>query len=152
MVRPEHLERFRREARAAARLHHTNIVPVFGVGEDQGVHYYAMQFIHGQGLDAVLEEVRRLRDSPNADSSEQQSLAATVAQSMVAGRFHAATESGLGLLTPQPETPNHEVPEPASENALPADIPTSSAPECPADPMANPAYRSGCVCQRPSRK
>src|SRR5262245_34523601 len=39
------LERFRREARAAAKLHHTNIVPVFGVGECDGVHYYAMQFI-----------------------------------------------------------------------------------------------------------
>jgi serine/threonine protein kinase len=44
-----HLERFRREAQAAAKLHHSNIVPVFGVGEDQGVHYYAMQFIQGQG-------------------------------------------------------------------------------------------------------
>ena len=54
-------ERFRREARAAARLHHTNIVPVFGVGEHEGVHYYAMQFIQGQGLDAVLDELRRLR-------------------------------------------------------------------------------------------
>lgn len=55
------LERFRLEARAAARLHHTNIVPVFGVGEDQGVSYYAMQFIRGQGLDAVIDELRRRR-------------------------------------------------------------------------------------------
>src|SRR5262249_59371330 len=39
------LERFKREARAAAKLHHTNIVPVFGVGEADSVHYYAMQFI-----------------------------------------------------------------------------------------------------------
>src|SRR5437763_8863296 len=35
--------RFEREARAAARLHHTNIVPVFGVGEQDGVPYYVMQ-------------------------------------------------------------------------------------------------------------
>lgn len=55
------LERFRREARAAARLHHTNIVPVFGTGEADGVHYYAMQFIEGMGLDAVLKEFRRRR-------------------------------------------------------------------------------------------
>src|SRR5262249_31577046 len=49
------LERFRLEARAAARLHHTNIVPVFGVGECEGVHYYAMQFIEGQALDVVID-------------------------------------------------------------------------------------------------
>jgi serine/threonine protein kinase len=56
-----HLERFRREAKAAARLHHTNIVPVFGVGEDSGIHYFAMQFIQGQSLDTILGEVKRLR-------------------------------------------------------------------------------------------
>ena len=64
LLSPTQRERFRREARAAARLHHTNIVPVFGVGEDNGIHYYAMQFIQGQGLDMVLEEVRRLRGGP----------------------------------------------------------------------------------------
>src|SRR5262249_59518268 len=58
---PRQLLRFHREARAAARLHHTNIVPVFGVGEAEGQHYYVMQFIPGLGLDAVLEEIQRLR-------------------------------------------------------------------------------------------
>ena len=57
---PKVLARFAREAKAAARLHHTNIVPVFGVGEAEGVHYYVMQFIQGQGLDAVLHELRGL--------------------------------------------------------------------------------------------
>jgi outer membrane protein assembly factor BamB len=47
----EALARFQREAETVARLHHTNIVPVFAVGCEQGVHYYAMQFIEGQGLD-----------------------------------------------------------------------------------------------------
>jgi tetratricopeptide (TPR) repeat protein len=59
LLAPAHLERFRREARAAALLHHSNIVPVFGVGCDRGVHFYAMQFIHGQSLDRVLLELRR---------------------------------------------------------------------------------------------
>jgi serine/threonine protein kinase len=55
------LERFRREARAAARLHHTNIVPVFEVGQDGDACFYAMQFIQGQGLDQVIDELRHLR-------------------------------------------------------------------------------------------
>ena len=55
------LERFRREARDSARLHHTNIVPVFEVGQDDQVSYYAMQFIQGQSLDSVIDELRRLR-------------------------------------------------------------------------------------------
>jgi serine/threonine protein kinase len=53
--------RFEREARSAAKLHHTNIVPVFGVGESDGLHYFAMQFIEGLGLDEVLKQVRRKR-------------------------------------------------------------------------------------------
>ena len=55
------LERFRLEARAAARLHHTNIVPVYEVGQDGDACFYAMQFIEGQPLDQVLDEVRKLR-------------------------------------------------------------------------------------------
>src|SRR5207249_5783808 len=57
------LGRFQREAKAAARLHHTNIVPVYGVGESDGLHYYVMQFIQGLGLDQVLAELRKLRKS-----------------------------------------------------------------------------------------
>ena len=57
-------QRFEREARASARLHHTNIVPVFGVGEHDGLLYYVMQFIQGQGLDEVLTELYRLRKAP----------------------------------------------------------------------------------------
>jgi hypothetical protein len=51
--------RFRREARAAAQLHHTNIVPVHGFGEDGGHLYYAMQLIDGEGLDRVLARAGR---------------------------------------------------------------------------------------------
>jgi serine/threonine protein kinase len=56
---PEQLARFRREAQAAGRLHHSNIVPVFGVGEHEGLHYYVMQLIPGVGLDRVLAQFRR---------------------------------------------------------------------------------------------
>ena len=53
---PQQLERFEREARTAGSLHHTNIVPVFGVGSDQGFHYYVMQRIDGTGLDRILAD------------------------------------------------------------------------------------------------
>jgi serine/threonine protein kinase/tetratricopeptide (TPR) repeat protein len=84
------LERFRREARAAAQLHHTNIVPVFGVGEADGVHYYAMQFIAGQGLDAVLDELRRLRDkTPSSSPSAEPDRTVSLASNLASGRFPA---------------------------------------------------------------
>ncbi len=88
---PNQLERFIREAKAAALLHHTNIVPVFGVGEHEGVRYYAMQYIEGQGLDSVLAEVRRLRrDAPEPPAGRDGptlSLAAGVAQGLWTGDF-----------------------------------------------------------------
>jgi outer membrane protein assembly factor BamB len=52
----EAMQRFQREAETVARLHHTNIVPIFAVGCENGVHYYAMQFIEGRSLGALLEE------------------------------------------------------------------------------------------------
>lgn len=55
------LERFQREAQTAGRLHHTNIVPVYAVGEESGVHYYAMQFIEGRSLAHVLRAARAQR-------------------------------------------------------------------------------------------
>jgi tetratricopeptide (TPR) repeat protein len=52
------LQRFKNEAQAAASLHHTHIVPVFGVGCERGVHYYAMQLIDGQTLAEVIAALR----------------------------------------------------------------------------------------------
>lgn len=72
-------ERFQREARAAAQLHHTNIVPVFEVGQDGDVLYYAMQFIPGRTLDEVQHELRRLR------SGEIQALECAPATQLVHG-------------------------------------------------------------------
>jgi tRNA A-37 threonylcarbamoyl transferase component Bud32/outer membrane protein assembly factor BamB len=55
----EAMQRFRREAETVARLHHTNIVPIFAIGCERGVHYYAMQFIEGRSLADVLENCQR---------------------------------------------------------------------------------------------
>jgi WD40 repeat protein/serine/threonine protein kinase len=76
----EFLERFRREARAAAGLHHTNIVPVFGVGEHEGTPFYVMQFIRGLGLDRVLEVVCR-RHAPTVSGAGRVSTPSRPAES-----------------------------------------------------------------------
>jgi WD40 repeat protein/serine/threonine protein kinase len=90
--------RFEREAKAAAKLHHTNIVPVFGVGEHDGLPYYVMQFIQGRGLNEVIEEVRRLQHPaqpasrteaapPAGDRPANDVPAADVARSLLTGAF-----------------------------------------------------------------
>src|SRR5262249_24590329 len=55
---PRHLQRFQNEARAAACLHHPNIVPVYGVGAHRGVPYYALQFIAGPTLASLIQDLR----------------------------------------------------------------------------------------------
>jgi eukaryotic-like serine/threonine-protein kinase len=56
---PRHQKRFQLEAQAAALLHHEHIVPVFGIGSDQGLHYYAMQFIEGRSLTELIRGLRQ---------------------------------------------------------------------------------------------
>ena len=93
----KHVRRFEREAKSAARLHHTNIVPVFGVGEQDGMHYYVMQFIQGLPLDEVIDELKKIQAQPTGEitssipversgSIRQQSVA-EVAQSLINGQF-----------------------------------------------------------------
>ncbi|MBC7821238.1 MAG: serine/threonine protein kinase, partial [Planctomycetaceae bacterium] len=54
----EAMQRFQREAETVATLHHTNIVPIFAIGCEGGVNYYAMQFIEGRSLANVAESLR----------------------------------------------------------------------------------------------
>ena len=101
------LQRFEREARAAAKLHHTNIVPVFGVGEQEGNAYYVMQYIQGQGLDDIIEELQRMRPGSGSGSGSQtagaadpiaprdgETAAVLAARSLLTGRFQTTGASG----------------------------------------------------------
>ncbi len=91
------LLRFQREARAAARMHHTNIVPVFEVGHDNDYSFYAMQLIKGQGLDHVIDDLRDLRsqhiaaDKKKGGHSDDRDRNAdrSIAHSLMTGHFDA---------------------------------------------------------------
>jgi serine/threonine protein kinase len=58
------LRRFRNEVRAVATLEHPNIVTVYSIGEERGVHYYAMQLIRGRSLAETIELLARLTNGP----------------------------------------------------------------------------------------
>jgi serine/threonine protein kinase len=79
---PRQLRRFQNEARAVAHLHHTNIVPIYSVGRERGVHFYAMQFIEGQSLAAVIQELRQMAGRPGPARS---GAAATALPEALAG-------------------------------------------------------------------
>jgi eukaryotic-like serine/threonine-protein kinase len=66
---PRHLQRFQNEARSAASLEHPHIVPVYGVGCERGVHYYAMKFIDGRTVAALIAAQRQ--DSEPAQQPTQ---------------------------------------------------------------------------------
>jgi serine/threonine protein kinase/WD40 repeat protein/tetratricopeptide (TPR) repeat protein len=117
---PSQIERFQLEARSAGRLHHPNIVPVHGVGEHEGVYYYAMQFIRGHGLDAVLDDLRRLRgltrraetdclDGPIAINGAERTESAVLACSLLTGGF---ANTGASPEEPVAFTPTIALPRP----------------------------------------
>jgi WD40 repeat protein/serine/threonine protein kinase len=99
---PRHLQRFHNEAKAAACLHHTNIVPVHAVGSERGVHFYAMQFIDGQPLSQVIHQLRQEEskpaDSPAAKGEAEAEAARTTAYPAPAGgpTASATTRAGGG--------------------------------------------------------
>jgi WD40 repeat protein/serine/threonine protein kinase len=102
------IERFRLEARAAARLHHTNIVPVFDVGEQGRTPYFAMQFIRGEGLDGVINTLRMTRlDSGFESDTAPNDLARTLLNGVLSGRsapwIPAATPSDQSNRTTPPD-------------------------------------------------
>ncbi|QEH38725.1 Serine/threonine-protein kinase PrkC [Aquisphaera giovannonii] len=95
------LQRFRTEARAAARLQHPNIVPVYLVGAEGGVPYYAMQLIDGRSLADLLAGLRRLEGPAAAREADRggDPIADSLAACLLSGRFGTAGD------TPAPAGP-----------------------------------------------
>lgn len=84
----KHLKRFEREARISANLHHTNIVEVFGVGEQDGFHYYVMQYIRGVGLDLMIPRLAsalRIQDNTQGQSTKGTQAPTCTPQAEIAG-------------------------------------------------------------------
>jgi serine/threonine protein kinase len=99
---PTSVARFHREVRAAGRLHHTNIVPIYGVGQHGGLLYYAMQFIEGEGLDRLIGRLRRDRAAAagGRQTTEPEEPWAAPLDAAAAGTRAGSSTEDSGRLTP----------------------------------------------------
>ncbi len=88
LLEEKHVERFRNEARAAANLQHPHIVPVFSIGQQGGIHYFAMRLIDGPSLDQRIAQ--------HADEGTKPPTKRVLSQfAEVADALHAAHEHGI---------------------------------------------------------
>jgi serine/threonine protein kinase/Flp pilus assembly protein TadD len=71
------ISRFKNEAQAAAQVKHPNIVPVYAVGEEGGVHYYAMQLVDGQSLTTMLTDLEAAPQTSTVGSTAPNHLHST---------------------------------------------------------------------------
>jgi serine/threonine protein kinase len=95
------VERFRREAQAAANLSHPNIVPVFDWGEDDGSYFIVMEYVDGRALSAVLKDPEPL--PPRQIASIGAGVAAALAFAHRHGVIHRDVKPGNVLITPDGE-------------------------------------------------
>jgi serine/threonine-protein kinase len=93
------VERFRREAQAAANLSHPNIVPVFDWGEDDGSYFIVMEYVEGRPLSAVLRDPDPM--PPRQIASIGAGVAAALAFAHRHGVVHRDVKPGNVLITPE---------------------------------------------------
>ena len=91
------VERFRREAQAAANLSHSNIVPVFDWGEDGGTYFIVMEFVDGRPLSAILKTAGPLSAERTADIGAH--VAAALGYAHRHGVIHRDVKPGNVLIT-----------------------------------------------------
>lgn len=89
---PRHRQRFLREAQAAAKIEHDHIVPIYGVGEDNGVPWLAMPLLKGQSLDELLKQVNVLKPEQAIRLGIQ--VAKGLAAAHAAGLIHRDVKPG----------------------------------------------------------
>ncbi len=86
------IQRFKNEAHAAAQLHHNNIVPVFGIGCERGIYYYAMQYIEGQTLAEVIRELQQVECPEELPTEIARDHSASLASNLFSDNHWAATQ------------------------------------------------------------
>jgi eukaryotic-like serine/threonine-protein kinase len=92
------IKRFRREAQSAARLHHTNIVSVFGVGEGDGICYYVMDLVDGWALSEWIGQLRKQLNGDQSESPDLQMLSSNLADPLAPeNRFRWTASVGIQL-------------------------------------------------------
>lgn len=92
------LQRFKNEAQAAALLQHPGIVPVYAVGCERGVHYYAMQLIEGRSLATLLENwTESEHDVPTVDEDVVTPRASRSTLPDLTGDDHYSSVARLGV-------------------------------------------------------
>ncbi len=107
------IQRFQREAQAAAKLHHTHITPIFAQGSEHGVYFYAMELVDGPSLHAMictaLEKSDRKSTLVDVDETVVLSRGATAAPRPSRGQASSAGDTTVLLLadTPAPGTREH---------------------------------------------
>jgi eukaryotic-like serine/threonine-protein kinase len=98
---PSFVDRFRREARAAARLNHPNVVSVYDTGSDDGVHFIVMEFVEGRTLAEVLAQEGPLPAERAADVAKHVADALSFAHAE--GLVHRDIKPGNVMITPRGE-------------------------------------------------
>src|SRR5262245_57757438 len=137
-------QRFQLEAQAAACLHHQGIVPVFAVGTEGGVPYYAMQYIEGRSLAEVIRELRQAEGleseplAPEAGTAPRLADLSTtaLARSLVSGQAAAPQADAPG-----PDSPPEAYRPDASPAPGPGEARNGDGPD--ATPAICVATRSG---------